>query len=96
MTGTVNENSAVVRVTVAGQSYAATNNADGTWTLADDLLAAIADATYDVSVTATDAAENVGADTTASELEIDTMAPVVSVDELVTNDTAPELTGQRR
>jgi hypothetical protein len=93
LTGTVDENSAVVRVKVAGQSYTATNNTDGTWTLADDVLAGIADGTYDVSVTATDAAENVGADTTASELEIDTMAPIVSVDELVTNDTTPELTG---
>ncbi|OUW76526.1 MAG: hypothetical protein CBD74_12995, partial [Saprospirales bacterium TMED214] len=93
LTGLVDDDAASLRVTVAGQTYSATNNANGTWTLIDDVLAAITDATYDVSVTVADAAGNVGSDATASELEIDTTAPIVTVDELITNDTTPELTG---
>ena len=66
-------------MTVNGTTYAATNNGDGTWTLADDTIApALADGTYDVSVTATDALGNVGTDASTNELTVDTTAPVVT------------------
>ncbi|WP_336164830.1 Ig-like domain-containing protein, partial [Acinetobacter sp. 85] len=42
-------------------------------------------------VTATDAAGNVGSDT--GVVTVDTTAPVVSLDDVVTNDTTPALTG---
>ena len=49
LTGTVSDPSATVQVTVNGTTYAATNNGDGTWTLADNTIApALADGTYDV------------------------------------------------
>ena len=57
LTGTVvdNDTSAVINVTVNGVTYVATNNGDGTWTLADDTIAAaLADGIYEVAVTATD------------------------------------------
>ncbi|WP_336916795.1 Ig-like domain-containing protein, partial [Acinetobacter modestus] len=41
----------------------ATNNGDGTWTLADNSLAALAEGSYTITVTATDLAGNVGTDT---------------------------------
>ncbi|MCH7312774.1 Ig-like domain-containing protein, partial [Acinetobacter sp. ANC 4805] len=53
--------------------YVATNNGDGTWTLADNSLAALAEGSYSVTVTATDLAGNVGTDTAV--LTIDTTPP---------------------
>ena len=94
LTGTVSDPSATVDVTVNGTTYAATNNGDGTWTLADNTIApALADGTYDVSVTATDALGNAGTDGSTNELTVDTTAPVVTVTGLTTVDNTPALTG---
>ncbi|MDP7278105.1 MAG: Ig-like domain-containing protein [Planctomycetaceae bacterium] len=93
LSGTVDDNAAGISVTVDGQTKPATNNGDGTWTLADGELTALAEGTFDVSVTATDVAGNAGTDASANELVIDTTAPVVTVDALTTNDTTPALSG---
>ena len=54
----------------------------------------LADGTYDVMATATDAAGNASMDVTVDELIIDTAAPTVpTVDFLTTNDTTPIITG---
>src|SRR5690606_17298419 len=58
LTGTIDDPTATVVVTVDGIDYPATNNGDGTWTLADDTLPSLAEGTYPVTVTATDAAGN--------------------------------------
>ncbi|EXR16464.1 Ig-like domain-containing protein, partial [Acinetobacter baumannii] len=73
LTGTVNDPTATVVVNVDGVDYPAVNNGDGTWTLADNTLPALADGPHTVSVTATDAAGNVGNDTAV--VTIDTVAP---------------------
>jgi hypothetical protein len=70
LTGTVNDATATISVNVNGSDYAATNNEDGTWTLADNTVVALARGIYDVSVTATDVAGNAGQDATANELTI--------------------------
>ncbi len=94
LTGTVDDPAAAVEVTVAGNTYAAANNGDGTWTLADDTIApALAEGTYDVVASATDGLGNVGTDSTTNELTIDMTAPVVTVDSLATADATPQLTG---
>ncbi|WP_228142535.1 Ig-like domain-containing protein, partial [Acinetobacter seifertii] len=62
-----------VVVTVDGVNYTATNNGNGTWTLADNTLPALTDGPHTVTVTATDPAGNVGTDTAV--LTIDTTAP---------------------
>jgi Ca2+-binding RTX toxin-like protein len=93
LTGTVDDSTAVVKVTVNGQTYTATNNGDGTWTLADNTITTLVDGKYDVTATATNAVGNVGTDSTSNELVIDTTAPVVTVNSLVTSDNTPKLTG---
>ncbi|MDW3196605.1 MAG: Ig-like domain-containing protein [Cytophagales bacterium] len=93
LTGTVNDNTATISVTVDGTAYTATNNGDGTWTLFDNTVTGLAEATYDVVATATDAAGNVGTDGTTDELVVDATAPLITVDALTTSDTTPELTG---
>ncbi len=96
LTGTVvdDDPATAVVVTVNGVAYPATNNGDGTWTLADDTISpALADGTYEVAVTATDTASNVGSDATMNELVVDATLPVVTVDALTTTDTTPQLTG---
>ncbi|MCQ8849646.1 Ig-like domain-containing protein [Alteromonas stellipolaris] len=91
LTGTVDDATAIVVVTIDGNDYTATNNGDGTWTLADNAVAALAEGSYPTSVTATDAAGNTATNT--GTVVIDTTAPTVAIDDLTTNDTTPELTG---
>ncbi len=94
LNGTIDDADATILVSVDGTLYTATNNQDGTWTLADNTInPALADGIYDVQVTATDSVGNVGTDTTTDELTIDTMPPVVGVDVLATNDSTPALSG---
>ncbi|WP_416232068.1 BapA/Bap/LapF family large adhesin, partial [Acinetobacter pittii] len=59
LTGTIDDPTATVVVTVDGVDYPATNNGDGTWTLADNTLPVLADGPHTVSVTATDVAGNI-------------------------------------
>ncbi|MCJ9035949.1 Ig-like domain-containing protein, partial [Acinetobacter nosocomialis] len=56
-----------------GVNYPATNNGDGTWTLADNTLPVLTDGPHTVTVTATDPAGNVG--TTNAVVTVDTTAP---------------------
>jgi len=91
LTGTVNDPNAVVVVTINGNDYTATNNGDGTWTLADNVVATLAEGSYPTSVSATDAAGNTVTNT--GTVVIDTTAPTVAINDLTTNDTTPELTG---
>ncbi len=70
LTGTIDDNAASITVDVDIYSEPATNNGDGTWTLVDNTLGALALGTYDVIVTATDSLGNVSNDATADELEI--------------------------
>ncbi|NUF13721.1 hypothetical protein HUN21_18015, partial [Acinetobacter oleivorans] len=73
LTGTVNDPTATVVVTVDGTDYPATNNGDGTWTLADNTLPVLTDGPHTITVTATDPAGNVGSDTAI--VTVDTTAP---------------------
>jgi hypothetical protein len=71
LTGTIDDSTATIAVTVAGNEYDATNNGNGTWTLADNTITtALAVGTYDFAVSATDAAGNVETDGSSNELEI--------------------------
>jgi T1SS-143 domain-containing protein len=77
LTGTVDDPTATVVVTVGGVDYTATNNGDGTWTLPDDTLPALPDGDHVVVVTATDPAGNTDTDT--GTLTIDTTGPTLSI-----------------
>ena len=93
LTGTVDDNTATVFVTLGGNTLTATNNQDGTWTLADNVISQIlADGTYDVVLTASDPVNNTSNDTTSNELVIDA-PPIIGVDPLITSDQTPALTG---
>jgi len=93
LTGTVDDITASIQVVTGTDTVAAANNGDGTWTLADNTLAALTEGVHEIDVTATDSLNNAGVDTTSAELIIDTSAPMVTVDVLSTNDNTPELTG---
>ncbi|MEJ2526648.1 MAG: Ig-like domain-containing protein, partial [Sulfurovaceae bacterium] len=73
LTGTIDDPTATVTVTVDGVDYTATNNGDGTWTLADDVVASLADGTTTVDVSATDTAGNTG--TGSGSVTVDATAP---------------------
>ena len=71
LTGTVDDPQASIQVTVAGNACTATNNGDGTWTLAADvIIPGLKAGTYDVAVVATDVAGNVGQDASSNELRV--------------------------
>jgi len=93
LTGAISSTIATIEVTVDGNTYAAVNNGDHTWTLADGTIApALVDGTYDVVATAT-AGPQVRSDTTTDELVIQSSGLTVGVDSLTTTDTTPQLTG---
>ncbi|WP_180042301.1 Ig-like domain-containing protein, partial [Acinetobacter sp. YH16039] len=75
--GTVNDPTAIVVVEVDGVEYQATNNGDGTWTLADNVLPPLLDGSYPVKVTATDPAGNSSTD--IGSLTVDTVAPAATL-----------------
>ncbi|GAB3275342.1 Ig-like domain-containing protein [Parahaliea aestuarii] len=91
LNGTVDDPTAAVTVRVGGVSYNATNNGDGTWSLADNTLAALADGDNTVTVTATDAAGNSGSG--SAVVTIDASAVSVMLNNLQTNDATPPLQG---
>ncbi len=93
LTGTVDDDGATISVNVNGADYAAVNNADGTWMLDGGQIAALAEGTYDVTVTATDALGNAGTDATTKELVVDLTAPSASGQMAVTADSSPALSG---
>ncbi len=94
LTGTVDDVAATVDITVDGNTYSATVAADSTWALSASTIApALAEGTYDVVATATDAVGNASTDATSNELVIDLTAPVVTIDTLVTTDDTPPLSG---
>lgn len=72
LTGTVDDPTATISVTVNGVAYPGVNNGDSTWTLADNTVATLAPTDYDVTVTATDTLGNVGSDATTDELSVRT------------------------
>ncbi|WP_227367826.1 Ig-like domain-containing protein [Halomonas sp. M20] len=92
LSGSVDDPDASITITLGDTEYTATNNGDGTWTLADDALPSLGDGGYTVAVTATDAAGNTGP-TKSGTLTVDTLTPTLTVDDLVTNDTTPSISG---
>ena len=70
LTGTTDDMSAVILVTVDGTTLSATNKGNGTWEIKDNQLPILAGGTYDVVVSATDNAGNIGNDITIDELVI--------------------------
>lgn len=93
LTGTVDDNSATIKVTVNGIEYSATNNANGTWTLASSIINTLPDGTYNVVAKATDIVGNIGQDSTNNELTVDNVAPIITVANTITNKHTPTIGG---
>jgi hypothetical protein len=70
LSGTVNDALATVEVTVNGNSYAAVNGGDGTWSLAAGTIGDLLPGVYSVIATATDLAGNTASDASSDELTI--------------------------
>ena len=80
----------IVTVTVGGQTLTTTPS-DGAWSVTSPLLA---NATYAVAASVTDAVGNTGSAT--QQLTVDTVLPVVTIDDgpsVLTNDPTPTVTG---
>lgn len=75
LTGTVDDVTATLSLTVDGQTLTPTNNGNGSWTLADNLIAALDHGPYDVAISATDAQGNIGTDASSNELTVDLLPP---------------------
>ena len=77
LTGTVNDRSASIAVTVDGNTYTAESMQDGTWRIAPGVIAPLNVGVYSVAVTATDTLGNARTDITNNELIV-LEAPVPS------------------
>jgi len=66
ISGSVDDPTATVVVTVGGSDYTATNNGDGTWSLANDVVDPLTPGAIDITVTATDPAGNAASATTST------------------------------
>ena len=86
LSGTVNDPSARIEVSINGSTYQAINNGDGSWSLADNIISVLPEGLINVTVTATDAAGNRSAVT--GSIRIDTTAPAVPLLDAV-NATDP-------
>lgn len=92
LAGTVDDPTATIIVTLAGQTYPAVNAGNGTWSLPANTIASLADGTHPASVTATDAAGNVG--TASGSIYVDSTAPAVTVTAIsLTKFRQPALSG---
>lgn len=84
----------LIDLIVDGNTYSANNNGDGTWSLAQGAISPpLTDGTYDITATATDSVGNVGNDASTSVLTIDTAAPEVTIDSLMSPSGLPTITG---
>lgn len=83
LSGTVDDSTATVAVAVAGQVLTATV-ANTTWTVS---VPGVAEGSYDVTVTATDGAGNVGTATRVGGLVVDRTAPTTTLSSKVGNPT---------
>ncbi len=90
LSGTVNDTTARIVVTLNGTDYEAVNNGDGTWTLADNTLPVLQDGTYNLTVRAIDQAGNTGTDT--ATLTIDTIT-TVELNVVINADGSATLSG---
>ncbi|BBL20043.1 hypothetical protein ACRAD_07140 [Acinetobacter radioresistens DSM 6976 = NBRC 102413 = CIP 103788] len=86
LSGTVNDPAARIEVSINGSTYQAINNGDGSWSLADNIIAVLPEGLINVTVTATDAAGNRSAVT--GSIRIDTTAPAAPLLDAV-NATDP-------
>ncbi|WP_369031352.1 Ig-like domain-containing protein [Acinetobacter radioresistens] len=86
LSGTVNDPTARIEVSINGSTYQAINNGDGSWSLADNIIAVLPEGLINVTVTATDAAGNRSAVT--GSIRIDTTAPAAPLLDAV-NATDP-------
>ncbi len=87
--GTINEDDATVVVTINGTDHTATNNGDGTWSL--PITDTLPEGDTVITVVATDPAGNTSSET--ETIVVDTIAPSITIDPLITNDTTPLITG---
>ena len=87
LSGTIDDHTATISITVAGQTLAAANNGDGTWTLADDALSILVEGSYTISATATDDNDNTSNMVTAT-LTVDLTPPTVESITLVDNPSS--------
>ncbi len=76
--GAANPDASTVTV-VQNHALKATNNGNGTWTLADNLLPVLAAGAYNVQATVWDESEARTQDATLNELVIDVVAPAVDI-----------------
>src|SRR5690606_21765598 len=90
LTGTVDDPTATIVVTVGGIDYAAINNGDGTWSLADNVLPPLAEGNTTITVTATDPAGNISTDNRT--ITVDTTAPTFVSAETSTDGNSLVLT----
>lgn len=93
LSGTVSRPTAMVKVTINGLQYPATNNGNGTWTLpAGTINPGLKAGSDDVQLLLTDGTDT-ATDASKNEITIDPAAPTGNLEHLNTSETSPALVG---
>lgn len=93
LSGSVDDTGATVAVKLAGKQYNATNNGDGSWELADNIITpALSNGVYDVELVLTNGPRT-GMDVTIDELTIDSTKPTGTLSRIQTTNKSPRLFG---
>ncbi|WP_421763866.1 Ig-like domain-containing protein [Ekhidna sp.] len=92
LSGTVDNDSTAIEITVNGETVVASSVSGGIWNLNAGVLTPLANGIYDVIVTATDSAGNIGVDVSVNELTVSypvPSAPIISsIESLPTNSAS--------
>ncbi|MGI6612010.1 MAG: BspA family leucine-rich repeat surface protein [Candidatus Nanosyncoccaceae bacterium] len=84
LTGSVSESTATVIVTIDGNDYLTTNNGTGTWILSAGDITDLADGTYTIDLTVSDALGNTHIYNFMDVVTVDTNRPTVTVNQAAT------------
>lgn len=91
LSGTVDNDSTAIEITVNGETVTASSVSGAIWNLNAGILTPLANGIYDVIVSATDSAGNIGVDLTANELTVSypvPSAPIISSTESLPTNSA--------
>jgi len=92
LTGTIDDDSAGLMITVAAQTVTATV-ASGTWEVADGVLSSLSDGIYDVELASSDPAGNSDSVTVTGGLTVDSQGPVITIMAVESVASRPDFSG---
>ncbi|MDH5608862.1 MAG: T9SS type A sorting domain-containing protein, partial [Cyclobacteriaceae bacterium] len=93
LTGWVDDNQALIKISIGTNNYTATTINDSTWQVADNTIQPLTEGYHDITVLTTDSLGNTLSVLLANALFIDSKGPVVTIEEAVSINPQPTIRG---